>query len=212
MVNFAVINHKTCYMKNFLALVVFITVSIPAFGQNTAVGDKVNALEKELKTTRSSLDSLKSEVSSIQFRLNELADRNAEYKKALDIRQTLNATDGDGYQYAFVSAVGDTKTGTLTVTFSIFNPKEQEKGKQISSTYFSDYEGNAYKTYDAKFGNIGSMATIDTNTSMKIFIPFEKIPTTLKRIDSLTIDAYSSSYSGPNSMKINFRDLPVQWK
>lgn len=35
-------------------------------------------------------------------RLNELAYRNAEYKKALDIKQTMNTTETDGYQYCFV--------------------------------------------------------------------------------------------------------------
>jgi hypothetical protein len=147
----------------------------------------------------------------MQSRLNELADRNAEYKKALNIKQTLNTTDADGYQYSFVSAVGDKATGKLTVTLNLFNPGESRE-KQMAQAQFTDYVGNAYETNEYLFGNMDNVKpTIDSNTNIKLKFVFADVSTETKRLASLTIKAYSSTWRNKD-MSFNFRDLPVEWK
>lgn len=188
-----------------------VAFSATVSGQTIKVEDRVKALEGDVKTLKGQLETQNSQIASMQSRLNELADRNAEYKKALDIKQMLNTTDADGYQYSFVSAVGDKATGKLTVTLNLFNPGESRE-KQMTQAQFTDYAGNAYETYDYRFGNLENVKpTIKSNTSIKIKFFFADISTDTKRIASLTIKANSSTW-GNNDMSFNFRDLPVEWK
>lgn len=129
----------------------------------------------------------------------------------MDIKQTLNTTDADGYQYSFVSAVGDKATEKLTVTLNLFNPGESRE-KQMAQSQFTDYAGNAYATYEYKFGNLeNARPTIDSNTSIKLKFQFADVSIETKRIASLTVKAYSSTW-GNKDMSFNFRDLPVEWK
>ena len=185
----------------------FATVS----GQTVKIEDRVKALEGDVKTLKGQLETQNGQIASVQARLNELADRNTEYKKALDIKQTLNATDADGYQYSFVSAVGDKTTGKLTVTLNLFNPGESRE-KQMAQAQFTDYAGNAYETNEYQFGNMENVKpTIDSNTNNKLKFHFADASTETKRIASLTVKAYSSTW-GNKDMSFNFRDLPVEWK
>lgn len=197
-------------MNKIITLIMCVAFSATVSGQTIKVEDRVKALEGDVKTLKGQLETQNSQIASMQSRLNELADRNAEYKKALDIKQMLNTTDADGYQYSFVSAVGDKATGKLTVTLNLFNPGSREK--QMTQAQFTDYAGNAYETYDYRFGNLENVKpTIKSNTSIKIKFFFADVSTDTKRIASLTIKANSSTW-GNNDMSFNFRDLPVEWK
>ena len=154
---------------------------------------------------------MQAQIATMQSRLNELADRNAEYKKALDIKQTLKTTDADGYQYWVVSAVGDKTTKKLIVTLNLFNPGESRE-KQMAQAQFSDYAGNTYETNEYQFGSMdNAKATIDSNTNIKLKFFFVDVSVETKRIASLTVKAYSSTW-GNSDMTFNFRDLPVEWK
>ena len=145
----------------------------------------------------------------MQSRLNELADRNAEYKKAIDIKHTLNTTDADGYQYGFVSAVGDKTTKKIIVTLNLYNPGES-RDKQMAQAQLTDYAGNTYETYEYQFGD-NAKPTTDRNTNFKFKFFFADVSVETKRIASLTVKAYSSTW-GNSDMTFNFRDLPVEWK
>lgn len=198
-------------MNKIITLIMCVAFSATVSGQTIKVEDRVKALGGDVKTLKGQLETQNSQIASMQSRLNELADRNAEYKKALDIKQMLNTTDADGYQYSFVSAVGDKATGKLTVTLNLFNPGESRE-KQMTQAQFTDYAGNAYETYDYRFGNLENVKpTIKSNTSIKIKFFFADVSTDTKRIASLTIKANSSTW-GNNDMSFNFRDLPVEWK
>jgi hypothetical protein len=180
-------------------------------GQTVKVEDRVKTLEGDVKTLKGQVETQNGQIASMQSRLNELADINAEYKKALDIKQTLNTTDVDGYQYGFVSAVGDKTTGKLVVTLNLFNPGESRE-KQMQQAQISDYVGNAYATYEYKFGNLeNARPTIDSNTTIRLKFHFADVSTETKWIASLTVKAYSSTW-GNKDMSFNFRDLPVEWK
>lgn len=116
---------STTYLMNkIITLIMCVAFSATVSGQTVKVEDRIKTLEGDIKNLKCQLETQSGQMASLQSRLNELADRNAEYKKALDIKQTLNATDADGYQYSFVSAVGDKATGKLTVTLNLFNPGE----------------------------------------------------------------------------------------
>jgi TolA-binding protein len=108
-------------MNKIITLIMCVAFSATMSGQTVKVEDRVKALEGDVKTLKGQLETQNSQIASMQSRLNELADRNAEYKKALDIKQTLNTTDADGYQYSFVSAVGD----EAIVCFRYLNTKVQ---------------------------------------------------------------------------------------
>ena len=198
-------------MNKIITLIMCVAFSATVSGQTVKVDDRVKALEGELKTLKGQLETQNSQIASMQSRLNELADRNAEYKKALDIKQTLNTTDADGYQYSFVSAVGDKATGKLTVTLNLFNPGESRE-KQMAQAQFTDYAGNAYESSEYQSGNMENVKpTIDSNTNIKLKFHFADASTETKRIASLTVKAYSSTW-GNKDMSFNFRDLPVEWK
>ena len=198
-------------MNKIITLLMCVAFSATMSGQTVKVEDRVKALEGDVKTLKGHLDSQNGLIASMQSRLNELADRNAEYKKALNIKQTLNTTDADGYQYSFVSAVGDKATGKLTVTLNLFNPGESRE-KQMAQAQFTDYVGNAYETNEYLFGNMDNVKpTIDSNTNIKLKFVFADVSTEAKRLASLTIKAYSSTW-GNKDMSFNFRDLPVEWK
>ena len=198
-------------MKKILTLIMCVAFSATMLGQTAKVEERVKALEGDARTLKGQVETLQGQIATMQSRLNELADRNAEYKKALDIKQTLNTTDADGYQYGFVSAVGDKATGKLTVTLNLFNPGESRE-KQMAQAQFTDYAGNAYETNEYQFGNMENVKpTIDSNTNIKPKFHFADVSTETKRIASLTVKAYSSTW-GNKDMSFNFRDLPVEWK
>lgn len=198
-------------MNKIITLIMCVAFSATMSGQTVKVEDRVKTLEGDIKNLKGLLESQNSQIASMQSRLNELADRNAEYKKALDIKQTLNTTDADGYQYNFVSAVGNKATGKLTVTLNLFNPGESRE-KQMAQAQFTDYAGNAYESSEYQFGNMENVKpTIDSNTNIKLKFHFADISTETKRIASLTVKAYSSTW-GNKDMSFNFRDLPVEWK
>jgi TolA-binding protein len=140
-------------MNKIITLFMCVAFSATVSGQTVKVEGRVKALEGDVKTLKGQLEMQNGRIASMQSRLNELADRNAEYKKALDIKQTLNTTDTEGYQYSFVSAVGDKTTGKLSVTLNLFNPGESRK-KQMAQAQFSDYAGNAYESSEYQFGNM----------------------------------------------------------
>ena len=198
-------------MNKIITLIMCVAFSATVLGQTVKVEDRVKALEGDVKNLKGQLETQNGQIASMQSRLNELADQNAEYKKALDIKQTLSATDADGYQYSFVSAIGDKATGKLTVTLNLFNPGESRE-KQMTQAQFTDYAGNAYETYDYRFGNMENVKpTIDSNTNIKLKFRFADVSIETKRIASLTIKAYSSTW-GNQDMSFNFRDLSVEWK
>ena len=198
-------------MNKIITLIMCVAFSATMSGQTVKVEDRVKTLEVDVKNLKGQLETYNSQITSMLSRLNELADRNAEYKKALDIKQTLNTTDADGYQYSFVSAVGDKATGKLTVTLNLFNPGESRE-KQMAQAQFTDYAGNAYESSEYQFGNMENVKpTIDSNTNIKLKFHFADISTETKRIASLTVKAYSSTW-GNKDMSFNFRDLPVEWK
>lgn len=198
-------------MNKIITLIMCVAFSATVSGQTVKVEDRVKALEGDVRTLKGLLETQNGQMASMLSRLNELSDRNAEYKKTLDIKQTLNTTDADGYQYSFVSAVGDKATGRLTVTLNLFNPGESRE-KQMAQAQFTDYAGNAYESSEYQFGNMENVKpTIDSNTNIKLKFHFADVSTETKRIASLTVKAYSSTW-GNKDMSFNFRDLPVEWK
>lgn len=198
-------------MNKIITLIMCVAFSATVSGQTVKVEYRVKTLEGEVKALKGQVETQNGQMASMQSRLNELADRNAEYKKALDIKQTLNTTDADGYQYSFVSAVGDKASGKLTVTLNLFNPGESRE-KQMAQAQISDYAGNAYESSEYQFNNMENVKpTIDSNTNIKLKFHFADLSTETKRIASLTIKVYSSTW-GNKDMSFNFRDLPVEWK
>lgn len=195
----------------FATLALLSTMSVSAQTTKPTTDQRVASLETKVQSLKNEKKTMQSEINEVQSKLIELADRNAEYKKALDIKQTLNATDADGYQYGFVSAIGDSKTDSLVITLNMFNPGETRE-KQLAQAQFVTYDGNAFNTYEFQWGSLDyQKATIDANTNMKVRLFYARIPKGTKRINSLTIKAYSSTW-GNSDMTINFRDLPVEWK
>jgi len=82
----------------------------------------------------------------------------------------------------------------------------------MAQAQLTDYAGNAYETYEYKFGNMENVKqTIDSNTNIKLRFTFADVSTETKRIASLTVKAYSSIW-GNSDMTFNFRDHPVEWK
>lgn len=68
------------------------------------------------------------------------------------------------------------------------------------------------ETYEYQFGSMdNAKPTIDSNTNIRLKFFFADVSVETKRIASLTVKAYSSTW-GNSDMTFNFRDLPVEWK
>ena len=96
-------------MKKIITLIMCVAFSATMFGQTAKVEERVKSLEGDARTLKGQVETLQGQIATMQSRLNELADRNAEYKKQLDIRQILSVTV-DSVKYGIVSAIGDRKT------------------------------------------------------------------------------------------------------
>ena len=107
-------------MKKILTLIMCVAFSATMFGQTAKVEERVKALEEDAKILKGQVETLQGQIATMKSRLNELADRNAEYKKQLDIRQILSVTV-DSVKYGIVSAIGDRKTGNVKVTLMALN-------------------------------------------------------------------------------------------
>ena len=91
-------------MNKIITLIMCVAFSATVSGQTIKVEDRIKTLEGEVKTLKGQVEMQNGQMASMQSRLNELADRNAEYKKQLDIRQILSVTV-DSVKYGIVSAI-----------------------------------------------------------------------------------------------------------
>ena len=107
-------------MKRIFTLIMCVALTATMFGQTAKVEDRTSVLEGDVKFLKSQIETLKGQMSAMQTQLSELADRNAEYKKQLDIRQVLSATV-DSVKYGIASAVGYAMTGNVVVTLMALN-------------------------------------------------------------------------------------------
>ena len=69
------------------------TMSVSAQTTKPTTDQRVAALEKEVKTLSNDNRTIKATVADLENRLSQLSDRNAEYKKELDIRQVVDTMD-----------------------------------------------------------------------------------------------------------------------
>ena len=68
-------------MKKIITLIMCVAFSATMFGQTAKVEERVKALEGDARTLKGQVETLQGQIATMQSRLNELADRNAEYKK-----------------------------------------------------------------------------------------------------------------------------------
>ncbi|MST84655.1 hypothetical protein [Hallella mizrahii] len=194
----------------FATLALLSTMSVSAQTTKPTTDQRVVALEKEVKTLNNDNSTLKSTVADLENRLNQLADRNAEYKKELDIRQVVDTMDIDGYRYQFQKAVGNLKNGNIDITVYVRNTGKS-RSKYFSMAILKGYDQVPYKTFYFSFGQLGNNVLIENNQGMMLTITFEKIPTSTKRIDVLTINSYFEG-GGLSEMSAVMHDLPIEWK
>lgn len=195
-----------------MAMVVF-SASISA--QTTNVNTKVATLESEVKALKTQVETIKGEQASMQSQLAELADRNAQYKKQLDIQQ-LSKVEKDSIEYGFISALGNKSNGNVIVTMFAVDKGKQEKILQFSHSEFSDYDGNLIKIHeyydDIKIGgpNGKVLATFKPNIALKFTIAFTGVPVNA-RIANLEVEGFIVAEKNKN-FDLNFKDLPITWK
>jgi tRNA/tmRNA/rRNA uracil-C5-methylase (TrmA/RlmC/RlmD family) len=186
------------------------TMSVSAQTTKPTTDQRVAALEKEVKTLSNDNRTIKATVADLENRLSQLSDRNAEYKKELDIRQVVDTMDVDGYRYQFQKAIGNLKNGNLEITVYVRNTGKS-RCKYFTHAILKGYDQVPYRTYDFSFGQLGNNVLIETNQGMMLTITFEKIPTTTKRIDVLTINSNFEG-GGLSEMSAVMHDLPIEWK
>ena len=126
-------------MNKIITLIMCVAFSATVSGQTIKVEDRIKTLEGEVKTLKGQVEMQNGQMASMQSRLNELADRNAEYKKQLDIRQILSVTV-DSVKYGIVSAIGDRKTGNVKVTLMALNLGQDAYPGILHGASFNDYE------------------------------------------------------------------------
>lgn len=168
------------------------------------VEDRVTTLEGEVKTLKGQVETQNGQIASMQSRLNELADRNAEYKKALDIQQVLTATV-DSIKYGIASAEGNSNTGEVVVTLVALNEGQSKYMGFTEGATFNDYDGNIYKSdEDLSVGGQSSVELVRHNISTKIIVKFANVPVKTR------ISAFSVIYA--NGPYFTLSDININWK
>ena len=163
-------------------------------GQTAKVEERVKALEGDARTLKGQVETLQGQIATMQSRLNELADRNAEYKKQLEIRQILSVTV-DSVKYGIVSATGDRKTGNVKVTLMALNLGQDA------------YPGIIYMCHDdsVSVGGLSNYEVLRHNINTKITMFFTGVPVNT-RISNI------SSYGGGGATYFSLRDVKIDWK
>lgn len=191
-------------MKKIFTIILLATFAATMYGQTAKVEDRVTTLEGEVKTLKSQLETQNGQIASMQTQLSELADRNAEYKKALDIRQVLTTTK-DSVKYGIASAEGNTATGEVIITLVALNEGQSKYMGFTEGATFNDYDGNIYKSDDYLIvGGQGSVELLRHNISTKIIAKFENIPAKTR------ISAFSVIYA--NGPYFTLSDININWK
>ena len=183
-----------------------VAFSATMFGQTAKVEERVKALEGDAKTLKGQVETLQGQIATMQSRLNELADRNAEYKKQLDIRQILSVTV-DSVKYGIVSAIGDRKTGNVKVTLIALNLGQDAYPGILHGASFNDYDGNIYMCHDdsVSVGGLSNYEVLRHNINTKITMMFTGVPVNT-RISNI------SSYGGGGATYFSLRDIKIDWK
>ena len=193
-------------MKKILTLIMCVAFSATMFGQTAKVEERVKALEGDARTLKGQVETLQGQIATMQSRLNELADRNAEYKKQLDIRQIFSVTV-DSVKYGIVSAIGDRKTGNVKVTLIALNLGQDAYPGILHGASFNDYDGNIYMCHDdsVSVGGLSNYEVLRHNINTKITMIFTGVPVNT-RISNI------SSYGGGGATYFSLRDIKIDWK
>ena len=193
-------------MKKILTLIMCVAFSATMFGQTAKVEERVKALEGDSRTLKGQVETLQGQIATMQSRLNELADRNAEYKKQLDIRQILSVTV-DSVKYGIVSAIGDRKTGNVKVTLMALNLGQDAYPGILHGASFNDYDGNIYLCNEdsVSVGGLSNYEVPRHNINTKITMIFTGVPVNT-RISNI------SSYRGGGATYFSLRDIKIDWK
>lgn len=191
-------------MKKIFTIIMLATFAATMYAQTAKVEDRVTTLEGEVKTLKGQVETQNGQIATMQSRLNEIADRNAEYKKALDIRQVLTATV-DSIKYGIASAEGNSSTGEVIVTLVALNEGQSKYMGFTEGATFNDYDGNINKSdEDLSIGGQSSVELLRHNISTKIIVKFANVPVKTR------ISAFSVIYA--NGPYFTLSDININWK
>ena len=192
-------------MNKIITLIMCVAFSATVSGQTVKVEDRVKALEGDVRTLKGLLETQNGQMASMQSRLNELADRNAEYKKQLDIRQILSVTV-DSVKYGIASAEGNAKTGNVIVTLMALNTGEDAFPKILHGASLNDYDGNIYQCPEDSMsvGGLSNYEVLRKNINTKIILKFAKV-SSKAHISNI------SFYGGGGTTLFSFRDIKIDW-
>lgn len=204
-------------MKKIFTFLFLFSVSMSIFAQAQKVDERIASLESEVKTLKGNIETLNSQMSSAQAKLNELTDRYAQYQKQLNLKQVTSVTV-DTIAYGVVNAVGDKATGTVTVTLSGINNGKADDAVQFFTAELNDFDGNIYSIGTGSVFdnvNIGSKdgsnrAIFRTNIPNKIYITFHNVSVGA-RISNLQLEEIAHHHGDGHGM-LNFRDVNIDWK
>ena len=192
-------------MNKIITLIMCVAFSATMSGQTVKVEGRVKALEGDVKNLKGQLETQNGQIASMQSRLNELADRNAEFKKQLDIRQILSVTV-DSVKYGIASSEGNAKTGDVVVTLMALNTGEDAYPKILHGASFNDYDGNIYQCPEDSMsvGGLSNYEVLRKNINTKIILKFTSVSANA-RISNL------SFYGGGGTTLFCLRDIKIDW-
>jgi hypothetical protein len=193
-------------MNKIITLIMCVAFFATVSGQTIKVEDRVKALEEELKTLKGQVETQNGLIASMQSRLNELADRNAEYKKQLDFRQILSVTV-DSVKYGIASAEGNAKTGNVIVILMALNTGEDAYTKILHGASLNDYDGNIYQCSEDSMsvGGLSNYEVLRKDINTKILLKFTNVSANA-RISNI------SFYGGGGTTLFSLRDIKIDWK
>ena len=193
-------------MKKIITLIMCVAFSATMFGQTAKVEERVKSLEGDARTLKGQVETLQGQIATMQSRLNELADRNAEYKKQLDFRQILSVTV-DSVKYGIASAEGNAKTGNVIVILMALNTGEDAYPKILHGASLNDYDGNIYQCSEDSMsvGGLSNYEVLRKDINTKILLKFTNVSANA-RISNI------SFYGGGGTTLFSLRDIKIDWK
>lgn len=180
-----------------------LAVCATAASAQTTVEERLTAMERQLTT-------MQQQMGSLSQRLVGVEQLNTELRKALDFGKPVVTAKGmNGVTYNVISLVGNKAEKTLTVTIQLSTTDEKvDMSFSFDSPAFVDLYGNRKKAEEYNVGGT-TVAPVYKSAPVNGVIVFHDVePETTKAIKLLEIDGQNNF----QEEKVQFRDLPVEWK
>lgn len=168
-------------------------------------------LKKEIEIIKLNISNLQSEIKSVK-------SENIYLKKVLDIQKPILEVEKEKTHFKIIGAEGNKTDKTIIFTF-LLEAKDENKRHYISDSFIVDIDGNEIKMNLEK-SSVWSSFFLSKDVPLKIKLAFtykdiqNDFPKIIKvlrfRVEYKLMD--TKPYSVPDTHRVEFRDININWK